>query len=367
MKRLSHRSDKLITGLLLTSLLALTLSACAGDLPLLPGQQGKTQMRVLFAGSLILPFDDLERAFEEAHPDVDVLMEGHGSIQCIRHVTELEELADVVAVADYALIPLLMYETDVPDTGDPYADWTMRFATNQLGLAYTDESAYADEINATNWYEILSRPDVLFGLSDPRFDACGYRGMMVGQLATSYYDEPDLFYNLFGDRFTKPVRVQESEDAEQPDTILIPEVLQPEEDSGLTMRGASVQLLGLLESGDLDYAFEYQSVSRQHDLNFLTLPPEINLSDSTCEEAYNRVRVKLAFQRFATVNPEFEGKTIAYGLTIPSNAPHPDLAAELIQFLIGPDGQRVMAENEHPMILPTEVDNHAALPEGLKP
>jgi molybdate/tungstate transport system substrate-binding protein len=133
------------------------------------------------------------------------------------------------------------------------------------------------------------------------------------------------------------------------------------------MRGSSVQLLAVLESGDLDYAFEYLSVSKQHNLNFLPLPPEINLSDEAYEENYNRTRVKLAYQRFATVNPEFHGKTIHYGLTIPSNAPHSDLAAEFIQFLIGPEGQRVMAENHHPMILPPVVDNEAALPQALKP
>jgi molybdate/tungstate transport system substrate-binding protein len=348
-------------------LLACALTTCLGACSVLPGQQEKTELRVLFAGSLILPFDELERAFEEQHPHVDVLMEGHGSIQCIRQVTELERLADVVAVADYSLIPMLMYETENPETGQPYADWTMRFATNRLGLAYTDDSAAADEINADNWHQVLSRPDVLYGLSDPRFDACGYRGMMASQLATYYYQEPDLFYTLFGDRFTRAVRVQQSEEEGSHDTILIPEVLQPEEESGLTMRGASVQLLGLLESGDLDYAFEYQSVSRQHDLSFLPLPPEINLSDAAYQDDYRRVRVKLAFQRFATVNPEFEGKPIAYGLTIPTNAPHPDLAVELIQFLIGPEGQRIMADNEHPMILPPTIDNTSALPPALRP
>jgi molybdate/tungstate transport system substrate-binding protein len=213
-------------------------------------------------------------------------------------------------VADHALIPLMMYDVEDPDTGRPYANWTTRFAANQLGLAYTPESAHAEEISVENWYDILSRPDVLLGLSDPRFDACGYRGMMVGQLAASYYDRADLFYNLFGDRFTRPVRVQGSQGSGSPDTILIPEVLQPEEGSGLMMRGASVQLLGLLELRDLDYAFEYQSVSRQHDLNFLPLPAEINLSDPEHEQDYSRVRVKLAFRRFATVNPEFEGKSI---------------------------------------------------------
>jgi molybdate/tungstate transport system substrate-binding protein len=354
---------KRIAQFILKLFLVLTLGGCG----VLPGRKEKTQLRVLFAGSLILPFDDLERAFEEEHPDVDVLMEGHGSIQCIRQVTELERLADVVAVADYSLIPLLMYETEDPETGRPYADWTMRFATNQLGLAYTTDSAYSDEINADNWYDVLSRPDVLYGLSDPRFDACGYRGMMASQLATSYYGEPGLFYDLFGDQFTRPVRVQDGDNGGAPDTIMIPEVLQPEDDSNLTMRGASVQLLGLLESGDLDYAFEYQSVSQQHNLSFLPLPPEISLSDARYEDAYQRVGVRLAFQRFATVNPEFEGKPIAYGLTIPTNAPHPDLAVELVKFLLGPGGQRVMADNHHPMILPPVVDNEAAIPEALRP
>jgi len=360
---------KKLSLLLLVSLLAVVLTGCIGGVPVLPAHEKKREMRVLFAGSLILPFDDLEHAFEEQHPDVDVLMEGHGSIQCIRQVTELERVADVIAVADYSLIPLLMYETSDPETGEPYADWTLQFATNELGLAFTDGSAYGEEINADNWYRILSRPDLVFGISDPRFDACGYRAMMLAQLAVAHYDEPDLFSNLFSARFTQRVEVQHGQQDRHDDfdTILIPEVLRPENESGLVMRGSSVQLLGVLESGDLDYGFEYLSVSRQRDLNFLALPEEINLSSEAHQENYSRARVKLAYQRFASVNPEFEGKTIHYGLTIPSNAPHPDLAVELIQFLLGPDGQRIMADNHHPMILPPVTDDEEALPWGLRP
>jgi molybdate/tungstate transport system substrate-binding protein len=200
---------------------------------------------------------------------VDVLIDAHGSIQCVRHVTELDGLADVVAVADYALIPMLMYETEDPEIGQPYATWTLQFATNRLGIAYTPQSAHAGEIGAENWYEILSRPDVLLGLSDPRFDACGYRGLMLAQLAGFHYGDQDIFADLFGSRFTQPLRVQTRGDVS---TILVPEVLQPEKDSGLVMRGSSVRLLALLQSGDLDYAFEYESVARQHGLEFLPLP-----------------------------------------------------------------------------------------------
>jgi len=342
--------------LILIWLVILTLGGCA------PRAQEETQMRVLLAGSLVVPFDHLERAFEAQHPGVDVLMEGHGSIQCVRHVTELGQLADVVAVADYALIPMLMYGTHDPETGEPYASWTLRFATNQLGLAYTPHSAYADEINADNWHEIVARPEVLFGLSDPRFDACGYRGLMATQMAERYYGDDGIFDRVLGERFTQRIRVQTQKGV---DVIHVPELLQPRERSGLVTRGASVRLLGLLESGDLDYAFEYESVSRQHGLEFLALPSQISLSDEAHREDYARVRVSLDYQRFASVSPDFEGKAIAYGITIPTNAPHPELAAEFIRFLVGPQGQEVMARNQHPMILPPVADNEAALPEAL--
>ena len=68
---------KKLSFLLLVSLLAVVLNGCTG-VPVLPAQEKKTEMRVLFAGSLILPFDDLEHAFEEQHPNIDVLMKGHG-------------------------------------------------------------------------------------------------------------------------------------------------------------------------------------------------------------------------------------------------------------------------------------------------
>ncbi len=43
--------------------------------------------------------------------------------------------------ADYSLIPMLLYEVEDPDTYLPYADWYTIFASNEMTLAYTTESA----------------------------------------------------------------------------------------------------------------------------------------------------------------------------------------------------------------------------------
>jgi len=80
----------------------------------------------------------------------------------VRKVTDLHKPADIVAVADYTLIPQLL----VPN----YTDFYVLFATNEIVIAFTDQSKYADEINSDNWYEILARPDVKFGFSDPNQD-----------------------------------------------------------------------------------------------------------------------------------------------------------------------------------------------------
>jgi len=83
-------------------------------------ETNKTPLVVFGAGSLIIPFNHLEQAFEARYPNIDVKAEYHGSIQVIRHVSELHKSIDVVATADASLIPLLMYAVNNPETGKPY-------------------------------------------------------------------------------------------------------------------------------------------------------------------------------------------------------------------------------------------------------
>jgi molybdate/tungstate transport system substrate-binding protein len=76
--------------------------------------------------------------------------------------------------------------------------------------------------------------------------------------------------------------------------------------------------------------------------------------------------VKLDFQRFASVSPEFQGEVIGYALTIPANAPNPARARDLAAFLLGPQGRAIMEASQHPLIVPPRCDNPAALPAELR-
>ena len=262
----------------------------------------KSNLVVFEADSLMVPFAQIQKEFEQANPDINVEMQAHGSIQVIRQVTELGQDVDVVAVADDSLIPMLMYQTKMPD-GKPYANWDIMPATNQLVLAYTSQSKYANEINANNWYQIISRPDVRLGFTDPRMDSVGYRTLMTLKLAESYYGVDNIMDDTVGKYFSMPITANEENGIS---TIHVPELLEPTDDH-MVLRGAQMELLALLQSGDIDYTIDYKSTVIQDGLSYIELPPEINLGDSNFAQNYQKVIVKLDYQRFKTVNPVFKG------------------------------------------------------------
>ncbi len=323
----------------------------------------KKKVIVYAAGSLIIPFDAIAKAFEAEHPDIQVEAEYHGSIQVIRQVTDIHIPVDVVATADQALIPMLMYAQNDPDTGKPFATWSMKFATNKLALAYNSNSKYAAEITSDNWYKIISRTDVKLGFADPRFDAVGYRTLMALKLAEKEYSQQGLLYQILNKQFTFPI-LQDSDTGVS--VIRVPEILETTPDAHIVLRGASIQAIALLESGDIDYAFEYESVIKQHDLKMIELPDEINLGNPNFRKNYQEVEVKMDFQRFATVVPDFVGDVISYGITIPANAPDPTEAAEFINFVLGPEGKEIMKSYFHPLLDPIVPDHCDLIPQSLQ-
>ncbi|OPX30515.1 MAG: molybdate ABC transporter substrate-binding protein [Gemmatimonadaceae bacterium 4484_173] len=272
---------------------------------------------VFHAGSLTVPFEVIESMFEEQYPDVDVQREAGGSVACARKITELDRDCDVMASADYRVIDNMLI--------DEYTNWNCIFATNQMVLCYMPDSRYASEINTGNWFEILGREGVEWGYSDPSADPCGYRTLLALQLAEKHYNSPGLFNEL----------VNGTNEA--------------------SIRPKSVELISLLQSGHLDYAFEYLSVAVQHDLQYLVLPAEVNLGDPDQAELYSAVSTQIAGSQPGETRTVY-GAPIAYGITILDNAPNREAAEAFVAFLLSADGGlSVLEEKGQPPFVPVRV------------
>jgi molybdate/tungstate transport system substrate-binding protein len=309
----------------------------------------ETVLKVFCAGSLTLPFEDVEAQFEADNPNVDVQLEPAGSVACVQKITETGEECDVLASADYSLIPSMMMTAE-----SDYADWYIIFAVNRMTLAYTDNSRYADEVTADNWYDILRRSDVKWGFSNPNLDPCGYRSPMVIQLAEIEYGDDMIFEDLIEANSAITV----SEDA---GTYLIDANmtdLNPNTDR-LMIRDKSVELVTFVQEGGLDYAFEYSSVAKQHGLKYLELPASIDLSSTDYENLYKTVKI----EKTTTTST---GAPIVYGLTIPKNAPNPALAEEFVKYTLNDFGQTVFNNNGQPPVVPALADDVTKVPQSLQ-
>ena len=312
-------------------IIALTATSLALDLNmnLISGQGKSRALRIFHAGSLSVPLRQIAEMFEEENPEVEVVLEPSGSVLAVRKITELDKAADILMTADYRLINDMMMPS--------YTEFNIAFTSNKMVLAYTDRSRYSDEINPENWFEILMREDVRYGFSNPNNDPCGYRALMVLALAEKYYGL-DLLRELVVDRSN--VVVERSDDEY---FIYVPKDFAPKSGSNLVVRSKSVDLIALLETGAIDYAFEYRSVAIQHGLRYVELPSQIDLSDPRFDEEYGKIHIYLFHG--TDEQREVRGKSIIYGLTIPKCAENRDLAIKFVNLLLSDKGREIFEKN----------------------
>ena len=317
--------------LILQSLCLAMLTIMMLSLPGTSSAAPQGKLIIFHAGSLSVPFEAMEKAFETKYPGVDVLREAAGSQKCARKITDVKKLCDIMASADYKVIDKLL----IPD----YASFNIRFATNQLVLCYTDKSKFASEVNADNWYEILQRKGVVWGHSEPNLDPCGYRSLMVLQLAEKHYKIPGLYDKLIANR--------------------------PKEN----VRPKSVELISLLQTGNMDYAWEYLSVAVQHGLKYVVLPDEVNLGNYQYDDLYSEAVVKVTGKEPGTFM-EIKGKSVTYGVTLVKDAPNQEAAIAFMQYLLDPQGGlKILKDMGQPPFIPARVpseDMKNILPDALK-
>ncbi len=272
-----------------------------------PGDAGDQTLVVFNAGSLARPFRaalDTFAAHEAARgARIRIAQENAGSLETARKLTELGHIPDVIALADYEVFPQLL----MPE----YATWYVQFARNRVVLAYTDRSRGAAEVNTENWWRVVQRQGVETVYGDPNLDPAGYRALLAMQLAEQHYRQPGLAEGLRRAVASRNVRPK------------------------------SADLVALLQAGELDYAWVYESMARSARLPYIRLPHEIDLSAPAESARYARasVRVTGATPRDTLT---LRGEPIVYALSIPARAPHPALAERFVAFLLSPEGLRVL-------------------------
>ena len=295
----------------------------------------KENIVVFHAGSLSVPFAEIEKVFESKYPHYDVKREAAGSRACARKITDIGKAADVMASADYKVIDNLM----IPN----HAKFNALFATNEMVIAYTKHSKFANEINSTNWTKIFLKDGVKIGHSNPNLDPCGYRAMIVTKLAEEFYKQPGFFNKLFG--YGESYSVGE------------------ENSNKVIVRPKETDLLGLLEAGLYDYLYIYKSVAQQHGLKYITLPEEISLKSLKYANYYKKATFKIKGKTPGSWIIK-KGAPIVYGITVVQNSKSPinkKGAVKFVKFVLSPEGQAIMKKNGQGVIDPPIITGNSSI------
>jgi molybdate/tungstate transport system substrate-binding protein len=249
---------------------------------------------IYVAASLTKPIQPVLDAYA-ARTGTVIQRESGASLEHVRKITELHRTPDLLLLADAEVIARLL----VPK----YASWYAEFARNRMVVAYTDRSKRSHEITASNWTQILQRPDVEVGRTDPNLAPVGYRTLLMFDLAERYYKQSGLAASLLRHA--------------------------PERN----LRPNAAELAALLAAGELDYIYDYQSVAESNGFHFITLPDAINLGDPTRAGEYARATVRVRGASPGTT-AQFAGQPIVYGLSVPRDAPHSAAAARFLEYLL---------------------------------
>jgi molybdate/tungstate transport system substrate-binding protein len=235
-----------------------------------------------------------------------VQRESGASLEHARKITELGRVPDVIALADVEVFPQLLMPAHVA--------WYAQFARNRMIIGYTERSRHAAEVDSVNWPKILSGPDVQVGRPDPGLAPAGYRTLLLLQLAEAYYHAPGLTARVIANA---PAR---------------------------NMRPNAAELAALLQTGELDYIFDYESVAAAYGFKALHLPAAIDLGDPSRAADYGRARVRIKGNGQGGDSVTLTGRPIVYALSVPRSAPHRAAAERLASFLLSPVGRRMMRD-----------------------
>ncbi len=248
-----------------------------------------------------------------------------GSRLAANEITQANKSFDVFASADYRIIPQQL----IPS----HASWYIIFASNAMSVVYTNHSRFANEITSDNWFQVITRPGAVVGVSNKDTDPSGSQAIMMLQLAgLLYYQNSSYLYDQL--YVTK---------AAKKELVIVP---------------TETTLDAQLETGAVDYVLTYSSEAISHKLQYLSLDSKIDLSDLAQANWYAKANT--------TVNGKLlTGSPILYDVTIPNDSPDVAIATAFIEALFGSQGQGILRASGLRPLNPVYIYNQNAVPADI--
>ena len=186
-----------------------------------------------------------------------------------------------------------------------WVSWFVNFAQSPLVIGYNPKSRFAAEFKTKPWYEVLQEPGIKIGRTDPKLDPKGALTVQLLDNAERIYKSPGLAQKVLG----------------APDNSA---QVRPEEN-----------LVGSLQSGQLDIGFFYSTETADLKIPSIPLPSEVALAAH-------------------------------YTITTLRDAPNAKGADQFVAFLLGVQGNQLLKQHGVDTIKPSVSGDAASVPAEIR-
>ncbi len=285
---------------------------------------------VMYAGSLVYVFEnEIKSAFQNL-TGYNFIGEAKGSVQISNMILDGFRKPDVFVSADTTPIERLI------NHNPPLANWLVKFGSAELVIAYNPKSPFASDLLKASkgeipWYKVLEKKGLKFGRTDPELDPKGYYTVIAAKLANIYYNDSTIKDRIF---------LGEDRNKKQ----IFPEEI----------------LKSILDSGQIDATASYKHEAIAKGLPYISLPDQINLSEPTYTNYYNKTSYKLG------TGETILGSPIYFSFTIPNTVENIEGAINFTKFLVSEKGKKILEQVGLDPIKPIlQGDSHQLEPEIL--
>jgi molybdate/tungstate transport system substrate-binding protein len=222
-----------------------------------------------------------------------------------------------------------------------FTSWYVQYAATSMVIAYNPKSKYASEFKAyadgskplsTLFSTLLQTPGLKLGRTDPNTDPQGRDFIYMLELAQKYYNLPaDTVSKILG---TTDFGTSNS-----------------------SQIYAESSLDSTLESGQLDASSAFVTQAVELHLDYIPLPPQINLGDASLASTYKTASVKLTNGMTKSGSPQDIDIT-AIGTPTPAGE-------AFIAYTLSPAGLAQYKAGGFTLLTPTVVGDKTAVPAAV--